>query len=549
MHAALWKLYRLRVRGSFRSIGRKVRSVRGALLAVFTLLIFGMMFGPNLVMALKLGRAGVIGQGADSFGEFVSVGMLLYVLLSVVTSLGERAIYFSPSDVDMLFPAPFSRRQILLYKILGSVAGAIFVALVISASMIMHVRSWPAAAVGFFLAYLMMNSLTVCAQLIAQTVGERAFTRARKLLLGGVIVAIAVAVGQAASRGLDGSLGETLLRVRHTAAAEVLLAPFAVFAKIITAERLIPDALGWAALGTILIVGVYAVAIWLDANYLETAVRVSQQVQQRKRRMMSEGAFAAHSKHAIQSSRLRQPPWLGGMGPVIWRQLVQSSRGGRGGIVLVAIIMLAVGAPIVIGASQNKELPKILPHFVIGIAAYATFLYSSQAPFGFRGDYGRMDLLKSLPIRPVAMAGGQMLVATMILTLLDWLVFAAAAACAPIAAAELLVAGLFALHFNWIMFGTESFLFLLYPSPLVAGGSEGFLKMGRVMLFMIAKAFVLGACAVEAAVPAAIVYFLTKSMPAACLVAWLALLLPAVGILLLMAWAYRRFDASEDASA
>ena len=355
MHAALWKLYRLRVRGSFRSIGRKVRSVRGALLAAFTLLIFGMMFGPNLVMAVKFGRAGVIGQGADSFGEFVSVGMFLYVVLSIVTSLGERAIYFSPSDVDMLFPAPFSRRQILLYKILGSVAGAVFVALIISASMIMHVRSWPAAAVGFFLAYLMMNSLTVCAQLIAQTVGERAFTRARKLLLGGVIVAVAAAVGQAASRGLDGSWGETLLRVRHSAAAEVVLAPFAVFAKIITAERLIPDALGWAALGAILVVGIYAVAIWLDANYLETAVRVSQQVQQRKRRMMSEGAFATNSKRAIRKlaaapAALVRRHWARGLAAVgaIVSRRPRGNRAGRDHHV-------GGRAPIVIGAQPEQR--------------------------------------------------------------------------------------------------------------------------------------------------------------------------------------------------
>ena len=57
MHAALWKLYRLRVRGSIRSMVGKLKSVRGAALAVFTLLVLGMMFGPNLAMAFKLGRA------------------------------------------------------------------------------------------------------------------------------------------------------------------------------------------------------------------------------------------------------------------------------------------------------------------------------------------------------------------------------------------------------------------------------------------------------------------------------------------------------------
>ena len=69
MHTALWKLYRLRVRGSIRSMAGKLKSVRGALLAAFTLLVLGMMLGPNLVMAFKLGRAGVMGQSADSFAR------------------------------------------------------------------------------------------------------------------------------------------------------------------------------------------------------------------------------------------------------------------------------------------------------------------------------------------------------------------------------------------------------------------------------------------------------------------------------------------------
>ena len=34
----------------------KLKTVRGAALAVFTLLVLGMMLGPNLVMAFTLGR-------------------------------------------------------------------------------------------------------------------------------------------------------------------------------------------------------------------------------------------------------------------------------------------------------------------------------------------------------------------------------------------------------------------------------------------------------------------------------------------------------------
>ena len=548
MHTALWKLYRLRIRGSIRSIAGKFKTLRGAGLAVFTLLVLGMMFGPNLVMAFKLSRTQEMGSNVDSIREVIPVAMLVYVVLSIVTSMGERAIHFSPSEVDFLFPAPFSRRQILLYKILGSVMAAIYVALMVSFPLLLHTRSWPAAAVGVFLAWLLINSLTMCAQLIAQSVTERAFTTARKLLLGGLIAAAALALGQTASRGLDGPWQETLLQARHSPVAEIVLAPFTVFAKIITAERLIPDALGWVALGAVLVVGIYALAIRLDANYLETAVRVSQRMQERRRRAVSDGVFAMQSKSVVRSSRLPQPPWWGGVGPLAWRQAIQLLRGSRGAVVLVVIMVVGMGAPMAFGARGDTQLPTVLPHMIIAVAAYITFLFSAQAPIGFRADYERMDLLKALPIRPVAMACGQTLVAAMILTLLQSLIFAATAVFVPAAATELLVAGLFALPFNWILFSTESLLFLLYPAPPFAIGSEGFLKMGRVMLFMLAKFLVLGACAAMIAIPATVVYLVTESILAAGFVAWLALLFPALGMLLLVAWAFQRFDVSDGAS-
>ena len=58
MHAALWKLFWLRTRGTIRSMAGKFKSLRGAALAVFSLLVLGMMLVPNLVMAFKVSRSG-----------------------------------------------------------------------------------------------------------------------------------------------------------------------------------------------------------------------------------------------------------------------------------------------------------------------------------------------------------------------------------------------------------------------------------------------------------------------------------------------------------
>ena len=385
MHAALWKLYRLRVRGSLRSIGGKLRSPRGAALAVFTLLVFGAMLGPNLVMAFTLGRQSMAGRSTEGFREVLPVMMLVMVVLNVVTSLGERALYFSPSDVDFLFPAPFQRRQILVYKILGNFTAAVFIALLFPTSLAIYIRSWPAAVVGCFLAWLMINSMTMCAQLIAQTVGERAFTRARKLLLFAVLAAAAAALGQAASQGLDGDWLDALRHARHAYAAEIALAPFVVFAKVIAAERLAPDALGWAALGAAMVVGVYALAIRLDANYLETAARVSRHMQALRRRVAAEGGLAATRSRpcAVRLCRIRRG-WAAG--PIIWRQSLQALRGSRGAIFMAVIVVTCMGLPMAFSFRRHGAMGVVLPHLVVGMAAYVTILYSAQAPMGFCAD-------------------------------------------------------------------------------------------------------------------------------------------------------------------
>ena len=157
---------------------------------------------------------------------------------------------------------------------------------------------------------------------------------------------------------------------------------------------------------------------------------------------------------------------------------------------------------------------------------------------------------KSLPIRPVAMACGETVVVVMLLALLQWSVFAATAIFIHTAAAEMLIAGLFALPFNWILCGMENFLFLLYPSPRVATGSEGFLKMGRLMLFMLAKFLVLGSAAPSRSDPGGGRLFADRERRwrLASSAGWRRFV-PALGvILLLIAWAFQRDDVSRGVS-
>ena len=66
--------------------------------------------------------------------------LLLSALLFVFRPAGEKAIYFSPAEVDFLFPAPFHRRELLIYKLAKTLVGLVFMALIFSVSFLIYLN-------------------------------------------------------------------------------------------------------------------------------------------------------------------------------------------------------------------------------------------------------------------------------------------------------------------------------------------------------------------------------------------------------------------------
>ena len=105
------------------------------------------------------------------------------------TSVGEQAICFSPSEIDFLFPAPFTRRQLLTYRLWNNVASTIMLSLILAMTNRMQYSNTFAGFLGFFLTFLFLNLLATFTGLLGQTVSARAYTRSRQAI-GLVMIAI-----------------------------------------------------------------------------------------------------------------------------------------------------------------------------------------------------------------------------------------------------------------------------------------------------------------------------------------------------------------------
>ena len=84
---------------------RGARSKRGIALFALGLAVIVLWVAPAVALAMR-GEKGDVNQ----FRALVPLGLLGMCMLSLMTSAGERAIYFSPGEVEFLFPGPFVRR-------------------------------------------------------------------------------------------------------------------------------------------------------------------------------------------------------------------------------------------------------------------------------------------------------------------------------------------------------------------------------------------------------------------------------------------------------
>src|SRR5207253_2323481 len=164
----------------------------------------------------------------------VPLFLLALVLLSVGTGWGEAAIYFSPADVDFLFPGPFRRRDLLLYKLAQSIRSSLLAGSFFAIFAVRYAPLLAGAWLGSVLTLLFLNAFTLAMTLLGQIVSQRADSRWRRIVLAAM--ALLIGLGLASTfKDFDAfRLIDSLSRFSESLAGSILLAPFEVFPRIVT---------------------------------------------------------------------------------------------------------------------------------------------------------------------------------------------------------------------------------------------------------------------------------------------------------------------------
>ena len=281
---------------------------------------------------------------ADRLEPFAALAAARFRLLLVFTSAGETAIYFSPPEVDFLFPAPFSRRELLIYKLVKSAVGLVFVALFFS----LHLGSTSDPGCSAFVGILLSLAMF---QLLGMVDGDGGPDRGRVALYSGAQDPAGGGAGRRCSPAWARSPGTSRpSRIRRGGRGPARVAdPPACSWPLSRSSstrcspgRGSPTSSGWGAAALAIDLGLLVLILKLDADYLEAAAAISQKIYERIRRAKQGGGVAMPAAPRPARFRLPQPPWLGGAGPVAWRQMLLAIRtvpthahylsGDRGGV-------------------------------------------------------------------------------------------------------------------------------------------------------------------------------------------------------------------------
>ncbi len=535
----LWLLLRLRNRAILRQFRNGMKTVKGMLLMVMTVAIIAMVCLPNLFLRLSQSSSTV--SSYSMLSNYFPLVLFIYFVVNLLTSIGERAIYFSPAEINFLFSAPFSRRQLLIYKLTGVLGAAFFQGLVITFALVNLIPSLLFGFVGAVLTTSFMSLTSILITLIGQVVNQKIYTRSKRLIGLAMVGLIAVAIGQASSTIVaDTDLMSWAEQICNSTAGKIVLAPFMVFCETFFASSF-SQFFFWMPIALLINFGLLAAILSLDANYSESADRISQKIQTKVDAVKNTGGWAGRAR----KGKLNIPifAFYGGAGPLIWRQLVNFLRTSRSLLIFGGVGCAGLCIPIYFSFRGKIGDGFPLLGLVFAGIAYISALISLNLPMGFRAETNLIEHFKSLPIKPLPVAIGQIFGSVITLCFLQWIVIFFAVVASQFLSLWWIAGGLATIPFNVMIVCSANTLYLYFPIPSHSG-NRGIQAVMQMIIFSIIHMLVIIAAAGIVAATFGLLFAVTNSL-------WLGY---AAGLVVLtfisifgvwnVSFAYDKFDVS-----
>src|SRR5262245_26117216 len=137
MSVGLFMLVKLQTRAAMRQLLSGIRTPKGALLFGLGVVAFTLWLMFLLAPSFALERT-----NPELVRLIAPMALFGVCVMSTVAAAVGQTTLFTRSEIDFLFTAPFSRRELIVYKILKGILTAIPVAVLCTLLAHRHVGSW-----------------------------------------------------------------------------------------------------------------------------------------------------------------------------------------------------------------------------------------------------------------------------------------------------------------------------------------------------------------------------------------------------------------------
>ncbi|MDB6094257.1 MAG: hypothetical protein JWM32_1819 [Verrucomicrobia bacterium] len=369
---------------------------------------------------------------AIAIGAFI---LLVIVFLAWIVPDSRAGLSFTEAEIAFLFPAPVSRRSLIVYKLLNSQLAVLFTAALIT----LFTGSWSylggnalTHGFGWWVILATLNLHFIGASFVMTRLMDHGITPwlRRFLVLGLVLLAVLVTAAWL-WRDLRAPVSSDLANFRSAANyLDGFLAtgplPWLLFpAKLVVAPFLAPDTPSFLlALGPALVV--FALHfLWVlrsevsfeDASIAKSEKRAAKVAAVREGNWRAASGALKARKGPFHLSPLGRPEIA-----FLWKNLLST-------FPLFRPRTFALAAVLIVGVHRwlardpgNRAALVVFPLVAAIAAAYTIFLGPQIARQDLRSDLANTDILKTYPLRGWQVVLGEMLTPIAILTGVLWLV-------------------------------------------------------------------------------------------------------------------------------
>ena len=367
----------------------------------------------------------IAASGSNDIVPFLYELLIVFsAILTWVVGAAEPAIVFTPADIQMLFPAPVSRRALVQYKLVQAQLPILFTVFVWR--MIFR-RTTPALALGRGTAvWVIVTTLylhRVGASFVKVSAAQRGLSGIRRNAIPITVVVLALAtLAWGVADALPamqagyarGSFEGALAALRATPQARIVLWPF----DVLLAPMLAPTpaarlrAMGWAVL---LMVACYVWVIRTAVGFEEAAMQSAERLAARIARLRGQSTVPLRAWRPLFRLAAAGRPW----GAIVWKNVTAFQRLASPRRTLFFAVFAVVLASVWMRTSATAA------SMIAGIAGGGTLWLAFFGAIAVRADLQqdmlKLPLLRTYPIRGSALVAAEIGSSLLVITALQWL--------------------------------------------------------------------------------------------------------------------------------